>query len=126
MSYKVLNVGQCDPDHGSISRFLQGHFDVAIDRSKLPADTLEKLRSEKYDLVLINRKLDEDYSEGMDILKTMQADEELKSIPVMIVSNFAESQEEAVAAGAQYGFGKDEYDQPQAIERLKPFLSASE
>ena len=119
---KVLDVGNCDPDHASITKFVTQHFDAQVDRAKLPADTMEKLRSEPYDLVLINRKLDEDYSDGIEILKLIKSDPGTKEIPVMLVTNFAEHQEAAVAQGAIYGFGKLEYDMPETVERVGAVL----
>jgi len=123
MSQKnVLSVGQCGPDHASISGFLNRHFDVQILTADLPGDTLESLRANPVDLVLINRKLDADYSEGMDILRTLKSDSELSKIPVMIVSNFEESQQAAVAAGAEYGIGKSELGTEAARERVAAIL----
>lgn len=118
----VLSVGQCGPDHASISGFLNRHFDVQILTTDLPDDTLETLRSNTVDLVLINRKLDADYSEGMDILRTLKSDPDLSAIPVMIVSNFAESQQAAVAAGAEYGIGKAELNTQTARSRVAAVL----
>ena len=123
MPKRVLNVGQCVPDNGSITRFLQKHFDVAVDTAETGRDTFDRLRQQPYDLVLINRKLDIDYSDGMEILRRLKQDESLKSVPVMLVSNYADAQEQAVAAGAEYGFGKSEYNAPEVVERLRPFLA---
>ncbi|VAX41795.1 similar to response regulator [hydrothermal vent metagenome] len=122
MTKKVLNVGQCNPDHSSICNFLEQHFDVTIDRTHQADDTLEQLRATSYDLVLINRKLDIDYTEGTEILRIIKSDAELQKIPVMIISNFAEAQEAAVTEGATYGFGKNEYNEPDVVERLKKVL----
>jgi response regulator RpfG family c-di-GMP phosphodiesterase len=123
MSQKtVLSVGQCGPDHASISNFLNRHFDVRILTADLPEDTLQTLRAKPVDLVLINRKLDTDYSEGMDILRALKSDPDLSSIPAMIVSNFEESQQAAVAAGAQYGIGKSELSTEAAREKVAVFL----
>lgn len=124
MSKRVLNVGQCVPDHGSISRFLHSHFDVVIEKIDSGPETLDRLRKEACDLVLINRKLDADYSDGTDILRQIKADAELANVPVMIVSNYKESQENAVAMGAEYGFGKAELGASDVIARLEPFLKA--
>jgi len=119
----VLSVGQCGPDHASISRFLNRHFDVQILTAELPDDTLQTMRTNPVDLVLINRKLDADYSEGMDILRTLKSDSDLSDVPVMIVSNFEESQQAAVAAGAEYGIGKAELNTEAAISRVATILS---
>lgn len=122
MTKRVLNVGQCNPDHASISRFLTMNFRAAVDRADELDETLEMLRAKSYDLVLINRKLDIDYSDGMRILKTLKADEEFREIPVMIVSNYADAQEAAVAAGAAHGFGKAELGKPETIARVGAVL----
>lgn len=122
MPKRVLNVGQCSPDHASISRFLTSHFDVEVDRAHKLDDTLSKLRDQAYDLVMINRKLDADYSDGMEVLKTIKSDDDLKSTPVVLISNYPDAQEAAVAAGAARGFGKAELGSPTAKERVMPIL----
>ena len=122
MPKRVLDVGQCDPDHGTITRYLTKEFDVEITRTKLPADTLEALREAPFDLVLINRKLDEDYSDGLEILQTIKADPTLSSVPVMMVTNYEEHQDASVKAGGERGFGKLEYEKPETREKLAKFL----
>ena len=122
MTKRVLDVGQCNPDHSSISKILRKHFDVEIARAALPDDALGQLRDGRFDLVLINRKLDADYSDGTEILRAIKADESLCDIPVMLVSNYADAQQAAVIAGAEYGFGKAELDSPETAERLAKFL----
>ncbi len=124
MSQKtVLSVGQCVPDHAALSQFFEKHFDVQIITADLPAETLEILRTRAVDLVLINRKLDADYSEGMEILRSIKADLELASTPTMIVSNFEEAQQAAVAGGAVYGIGKAELMSPAARDRVAAVLA---
>ena len=120
---RVLSVGQCEPDSAALAQFLGRHFRVAIDRAALPDEALGKLRKEHYDLVLVNRKLDADYTDGTNILKAIKQDEALAKTPVMIVSNYPEAQQEAVAMGAEYGFGKLEYSKSEVVDRLKPFLA---
>lgn len=122
MAKRVLSIGQCVPDHTTLSGFLRQHFDVQIDKVDLPPEALEALRKQRYDLVLVNRKLDADYSDGLDIIKAIKADSQLAAVPVMLVTNYAEHQEAAVAAGAVYGFGKLEYANPQTVDKLRPFL----
>lgn len=123
MSRRVLSVGQCVPDNASINHFLKSQFDVVIDQSDLPDDTLESLEANQYDLVLINRKLDRDYSDGLDIIRSMKSNDDLKDIPVMLVTNYAEHQEKAVGEGATYGFGKSELGDPAVVDRLRPLLA---
>lgn len=123
MPKRVLSVGQCVPDHSGISRFLRAQFGAQVEGVDTGPEALQKLRGERYDLVLINRKLDIDYSDGLPILETIKADPELAETPVMLVSNYADAQQQAVAAGAEYGFGKSEYGKPEVVERLNRFLS---
>lgn len=122
MTKRVLNVGQCVPDHSSITQFLKSKFDVHIEKIDTAADALDRLRKVPCDLVLINRKLDSDYSDGTDILRAIKSDSALADVPVMLISNYPEHQETAVALGAAYGFGKAEMGSPDAVQRLEPFL----
>lgn len=122
MPKTVLSVGQCRPDHAAISHFLTSNFDVDVVSADLPADTQTALSQQAIDLVLINRKLDADYSDGMEILGALKADPSTADIPVMLVSNFADWQEKAVAAGAVYGFGKSELSLPATVDRVAAVL----
>ena len=74
--------------------------------------------------VLVNRKLDADGSDGMAIVKAIQADAALSSIPVILVSNYADAQSAAVAAGALPGFGKSDIGSEEAIAKLAAVLKA--
>lgn len=120
---RVLDVGNCGPDHASIRRCLTSSFEVDIARAHGLSDTLQQLRENQFDLVLINRKLDQDYSDGIEILKQIKADAELSEIPVMLVTNLEEHQELAMSAGAIRGFGKLALDAPETRQRLAEFLS---
>ncbi|MFT4558008.1 MAG: DNA-binding NarL/FixJ family response regulator [Planctomycetaceae bacterium] len=124
MTRRVLDVGQCNPDHAAISRLLNEHFDVEIVRAHSESDTIAALQSGNFDLVLINRKLDRDYSEGLNILHMVKSDFAMSNAAVMLVSNFPEAQESAVAAGAVYGFGKAELGNADVLERLAAILGS--
>jgi hypothetical protein len=71
---------------------------------------------------LVNRKLDIDYTDGTILIDKMKGSQSLKSIPVMLVSNYPEYQEEAVSKGAILGIGKLEYSKPESIEKFKDVL----
>ena len=102
----VLDVGNCDPDHEAIKRMLIANYEVEVLRAHNSDTTLEVLRSSPVSLVLINRKLDWDYSDGVEILKLIKSDPEFASVPVMIVTNYEEFQRQAMELGAVRGFGK--------------------
>lgn len=118
----VLSIGQCRPDQAAITHFLTSNFDVQVLASDSMQHAIDVLRSQQVDLVLINRKLDADYSDGMEILKYIRSQPEWKSVSVMLVSNFPEWQEKAVALGAVTGFGKAELNQLKTRERIATAL----
>jgi len=57
-------------------------------------------------------------------LKALKSNEGTSSIPVMLVSNYDDAQTEAVAAGAEHGFGKANLDSEATMEKLGKFLAA--
>lgn len=122
MTKRVLDVGQCGPDHSAISRMLNEHFDVQVVQTHLEPDTLHAMKTASFDLVLVNRKLDRDYSDGMQIIERILADEGTSDTPVMLVSNYSEYQEAAVQLGARYGFGKAGLSSPETLDRLREVL----
>ena len=122
MPKRVLDVGNCSLDHGSIRGLLERQFRAEVVQAHGPDDALDLLRREHFDLVLVNRKLDADYSDGLEIIKQIKADPELAKTPCMLVTNYAEHQQQAVDAGAEPGFGKMQYGEPATLERLKRFL----
>jgi CheY-like chemotaxis protein len=125
MLKRVLDVGQCGPDHATIRDFLAHYFDCELVRTHGGEDTFRELDAGPFDLVLINRKLDADYSDGIDIIHRMKADPKTAGVPVMLVTNYPEHQDAAVAAGALRGFGKLECNEPTTRERLAAVLGDS-
>jgi CheY-like chemotaxis protein len=122
MSKRVLDVGNCVPDHMAIRRFLTRHFACEVQQAHGLEDTLAALRSAAFDLVLVNRKLDQDYSDGIEVIRALKSDPQLQAVPVMLVTNYAEHQEAAVVVGALRGFGKLEFESPVTLERLRAVL----
>lgn len=122
MAKQVLDVGNCVPDHASIKHFFTSNFDCEVSQAHGPEDTVALLKEKRFDLVVINRKLDRDYTDGTETLKLIKADPEIASVPVMIITNYEDHQDAAVELGAQRGFGKLEYDQPETLEKLQPLL----
>ena len=122
MSKRVLDVGQCSFDHAAIARLITNHFDAEVEQADSGKQTLNALRKETFDLVLVNRKLDADYSDGLDIIRQIKSDPAISSTPCMLVTNYEDHQQQAIAVGAEPGFGKMQYGEPQTLERLKTFL----
>jgi CheY-like chemotaxis protein len=119
---KVLDVGNCVPDHSAITRYLTKNFDCEVLQADQASDALNTLRRQPVDLIVVNRKLDVDYSDGLEVIRQIKADPALAEIPVMLITNYPEHQEAAMAIGAVRGFGKLEYGDPATLERLQPIL----
>ena len=122
-SKTVLSIGQCRPDQAAITHFLTSNFPVKVVATDLPDESLKLMQDSPVDLVLINRKLDADYSDGMEILRSIKSNPDLAATPVMLVSNFEDWQEKAIESGALRGFGKAELSSPQTIQRVGAALS---
>lgn len=106
---EVLSVGQCYPDHALLRATIESHFAVRLRRVDTRAQALGLLRAgDPPALVLVNRKLDADYEDGLLLVRDIRAEARWAAIPVMLVSNYPEAQQAAVAAGAAPGFGKDQ------------------
>src|SRR5689334_6367784 len=122
MPKHVLNVGQCSMDHAAITRLITSNFEADVAEADSAKEAINALRMQSYDLVLVNRKLDRDYSDGLEIIKQIKSDPELASVPCMLVTNYEDHQQTAIAAGAVPGFGKSQYRDPQTLEKLSTFL----
>src|SRR3989304_1073910 len=109
MKKRVLDVGQCSPDHAAIRSYLTRNFDCDLVQADAADDALAQLKAGRFDLILVNRKLDIDYSDGIDVIRALKADPVAASVPVMLVTNYPEHQDAAIAAGAIRGFGKLEF-----------------
>lgn len=118
----VLSVGQCRPDSAAIGHYLRSNFGAEVVTADTAAAALQLLAERSFQLVLLNRILDADGSEGMQILQEIRRQERWQELPVMLVSNYAEWQQKAVAAGALPGFGKAELNRPETRQRVAEAL----
>ena len=118
---RVLSVGQCGADHGGISWAMRA-IGAETTAAATQAEALEQLREGTFDLVLVNRVFDADGDSGLDLIRRIKADEALRATPVMLVSNYADAQRQAVEAGAAPGFGKASLGRPEMLDKVRPFL----
>lgn len=124
MTKRIVSVGQCGPDHATISSFLKSMFDCEVVPTNGLTDTIRELKSSPVHLVLVNRKLDADYSDGIEILRAIKADAKLAGAPVMLITNYPEHQDAAVEAGALRGFGKLEFEHAETKKKLAALLAS--
>ena len=122
MTKLVLDVGNCPPDFAAIRDLVEGHFDAKVVQAHSATDSVQTLENQTVDLVLVNRKLDQDYSDGIDVIRRIKSDPSLKSAPVMLVTNYEDHQQLAIDAGAERGFGKLTMSDAATIERLAKYL----
>lgn len=118
----VLDVGNCDPDHAAIRRLLVSNFDAELDRVMFVDDALRRMSATTYDLVLVNRRIFADDSDGLALITAMKADPRLAGTPVLMISNYPEAQQRAIAAGAAPGFGKAALNAAATLEILARYL----
>ena len=119
---RVLSIGQCGFDHGHIAAALRRAFGCEVDAAAGADDALRRIAAARPDLVLVNRVLDADGGDGLEVIGKLKADAAAAPLPVMLVSNYAEYQSQAAALGAVPGFGKAELAQTATLEKLRPFL----
>ena len=62
------------------------------------------MAGKRYDLVLVNRVFDADGDSGLEFIAAIKASGD--TTPMMLVSDYADAQAQAVAKGAMPGFGK--------------------
>lgn len=119
---RIALVGHCGPD-SSYLRMTVGK--VAKDVQVLSADDEDELRrilDDGVDLLLLNRQLDYgfDEREGVDLIRKLNG--RYPRTKLMLVSNYAEAQAAAVAAGALPGFGKQDLRSPHVLVMLSDAL----
>ena len=123
MAKTILDVGQCGYDGPRMTRMLESSVGVNVDTADSIEEAIEKLAADQYDLVLVNRKLAFEGTQGVDLIREMKdAGDET---PVMLVSDRPDAQREAESIGALHGFGKSQMTSPGTIKLIKDALGLS-
>ncbi len=123
MSKRILDVGNCGYDHSAIARLVQREFNAVAVAADDAHEALREARTGSYALIVVNRVLDADGSEGIEIIEALKSDPATQHLPVMMITNYPEHQAKALAAGAEPGFGKSTLHEPSTRERLAKFLA---
>src|SRR5690242_5329048 len=113
MGKRVLIVGQCGVDGPWVEEFVDSLGGVSAERVQ-DEEALVCCLEGGCDLVLFNRELvgDFDEQEGVELMRRLR--EEYPEMKLMLVSDRAEAQKEAVGLGAVKGFGKAELEEDPA------------
>lgn len=123
----VLLVGHCGFDSGGLRRAVESASPGVRVESVNDSGELDRELEAGADLLLVNRVLDGAFgatSSGVELIRGLTASGEGhgRRVATMLVSNFAQAQEEAEAAGALAGFGKDDLGTGAAAERIRSAL----
>lgn len=126
-SITVVDVGQCDPDHASIRRLIES-LGVQVKRAYTAEEARKLVAEPGVTLVLVNRILDADGSSGMDCIGeliglTKSPNFSNPHMRVMLVSNYPEYQDQAVALGALPGFGKASLREQETVAMIRSALA---
>lgn len=118
----IVLVGHCGVDgprlQSALSSRLQGCDVLRIN----DLGELESACEQGADLLLVNREpLGFEGTEGVELIRALR--ERYPDTKAMIVTDFAEVQDEAVAAGAVPGFGKRDIDSPKLEEAVRQALA---
>jgi DNA-binding NarL/FixJ family response regulator len=120
MSKRVLMVGHCGADSSYMRLAVKKALGEVEISSAEDAQELDRaLTTSKVDLVLFNRQLDYgfDSDQGVEVIRSLRLTH--PNLKTMLVSNYPEAQQEALAAGAMPGFGKREIGTPRVTELLR-------
>jgi two-component system chemotaxis response regulator CheY len=120
----VLSVGQCGFDHTRIARHFEQTFRAEVRGVATFDEALAALRRARFDLILVNRINDSDGAPGVELIRSMKSEPGLADLPVMLVSNYPEAQQEAEALGALPGFGKSDLASVTTRTRLEEILAS--
>jgi len=115
----IALVGHCGPDSFALQSSVMGFVPGSVVHKLNSMDELSTKMND-LSLLLVNRVLDGGFTvdSGIELIKGLDAN----APPAMLISNFPESLEESVQAGAVMGFGKRTMRSAQAETALKNAL----
>jgi len=116
----ILSVGQCGADSPQIKALFERNFKAKVDVAHTLEQALNLAKKNDYDLVLVNRILDQTGEEGLEMIQMMKAAGIERK--VMLVSNYPDAQQHAISLGTCAGFGKNMLRDEQTVEIIKEAL----
>jgi two-component system chemotaxis response regulator CheY len=122
MSKKVLLVGHCGPDSSYLRNAVKNAEPAATILAADDPRELSAALEKGVDLVLFNRELGYGWDQrgGVDVIRSLK--QTMPQVKLMLVSNYADAQKAAEAAGALPGFGKREIGTARVTQLLKDAL----
>lgn len=88
------------------------------------ASGIEKAKADTFDLILVDQILPD--MRGNDIVKTLKAEEKLKTTPLLILSNFGQNEliQEAMSLGAADYILKYQIEPSDLVTKVKEILNS--
>ncbi|MFT3788706.1 MAG: hypothetical protein QM770_21455 [Tepidisphaeraceae bacterium] len=119
---RVGLVGHCVPDSSHLTMTVGRAVPTAQVIRATDETSTRKLIDEGVDLLLVNRAMEPGYADalGTDYIRRLKR--EKPELKVMLVSNYPESQAEAVRDGALDGFGKNALTQERTLALIREAL----
>jgi DNA-binding response OmpR family regulator len=105
-----------------MARLWHDALGAEVDCADTSDDAVEMLKSNNYDVVLVNRVLAADESSGLEAISRLL--EMGLRTPVMLVSDLSEAQDSAVRLGAVRGFGKAHLGERSTLKLVSHVASA--
>ena len=120
----IALVGHCGFDSGSLSRLAQTIAPLAEVSRVNDQVALDKI-AKPGSLLLVNRLLDGTFKaggSGVDLIRDIASHDDAPAM--MLISNYEDAQQQAVAAGALHGFGKSHIADSNTRERITQAIEA--
>ena len=118
----VLSIGQCGADAPQIKNLLEKNFQARVETADTLKQALHLANENEYDLILVNRILDQTGEEGLKLID-MLGEAGIKR-KIMLVSNYPDAQKSAVSLGAHLGFGKNSLRDPSTVATIQKALDS--
>lgn len=123
MPHKIALVGHCGPDSFMLRSAVKY---AAKDAEVLMINDDNQLAhqlSTGLSLLLVNRMMDGNFEvrEGVELIRRLHIT--YPQLPLMLISNYPESQQAAVEAGGRLGFGKSEIGSAKMKDALAGVLA---
>jgi DNA-binding response OmpR family regulator len=116
MGKRVLDIGQCGFDGPRLRKMLREKVGAEVECADTLDEARDKLHGAAFDLVMVNRELARDRSSGIETIRAILM--EWPGTKVMLVSDRAAAQEEAMKLGAVRGFGKAQLFEKETEEHV--------
>jgi hypothetical protein len=116
----VLHAGNCGPDTWALEGLLKDLGVNEISAAETAAEVEQLLKQRTFTLVLLNRVFDSTGELALDVLRQLPAE---KRACCMLISNYPDAHQSAVALGARAGFGKQQLHDPKTRALLQEALA---